>query len=100
MYKHIIKFTCILLLASCSSAPYHGAKNPSIKVAEKRIDLGDTHKTKQMLNQQYKDWRHVQHHMGGTSKKGIDCSGLVYRTYRTKFGINMPRSTEYQSEIG
>jgi cell wall-associated NlpC family hydrolase len=100
MYKHIIVFIYIILLTACSSAPYYGAKNSSIKVAETRVDLSDTHKTKQILNQQYKDWRHVQHRMGGTSKKGIDCSGLVYRTYRTEFGFDMPRSTEYQSNVG
>ncbi|MFV2057498.1 MAG: NlpC/P60 family protein, partial [Thiohalomonadales bacterium] len=100
MYKHVVVFICIILLASCSSAPYYGANNPSIKVAEKRVDLSDTYKIKQILNQQHKDWRYVQHQMGGTSKKGIDCSGLVYRIYRTKFGLDMPRSTEYQSKIG
>lgn len=100
MYKHFVVFICLILLTACASAPYHGAKNSSIKVAEKSVDLGDTHKIKQVLNQQYKDWRYVQHRMGGTSKKGIDCSGLVYRTYRSKFGFDMPRSTEYQSEIG
>jgi cell wall-associated NlpC family hydrolase len=100
MYKHFVVFICIILLNSCASAPYHGANYSSIKVSEKRVDLGDTQKIKQVLNQQYKDWRYVQHRMGGTSKKGIDCSGLVYRIYRTKFGFDMPRSTEYQSEIG
>ena len=38
--------------------------------------------------------------MGGTSRKGVDCSGLVYQTYRTKFGVAMPRSTEQQSKMG
>jgi cell wall-associated NlpC family hydrolase len=38
--------------------------------------------------------------MGGVSKNGIDCSGLVYQTYRTKLGFDMPRSTEYQSKVG
>lgn len=100
MYKQVVVLICMILLTACSSAPYYAPKNPSIKVAENRIDLGDTHKIQQILDQQYKDWRYVQHRMGGTSKKGIDCSGLVYRTYRTKFGFDMPRSTEYQSEIG
>ena len=100
MYRHIVVFICILLLTACSSTPYYDAKNSPVKVAEKRVDLSDTRITKQILNQQYKDWRHVQHRMGGISKKGIDCSGLVYLTYRTKFGFNMPRSTEYQAEVG
>ena len=100
MYKLVVVFVCVMLLTACSSAPYYGSKNPSVKVAGKRVDLNDTHKIKQILNQQYKDWRHVQHRMGGVSKKGIDCSGMVYQTYRTKLGFDMPRSTEYQSKVG
>ena len=100
MYKLVIVFVCAMLLTACSSAPYYGATNSSVKVAEIRIDLSDTHKVKQILNQQYKDWRHVQHRMGGLSKNGIDCSGLVYQTYRAKLGINLPRSSKDQSKIG
>ena len=38
--------------------------------------------------------------MGGLSKEGIDCSGFVYVTYLEKFGIELPRSTKLQSQIG
>ncbi len=100
MYKLVIVFVCAMLLPACSSAPYYGSTNSSVKVAEIRIDLSDTHKVKQILDQQYKDWRHVQHRMGGLSKNGIDCSGLVYQTYRAKLGINLPRSSKDQSKIG
>jgi cell wall-associated NlpC family hydrolase len=100
MYKLVVIFVCAMLLTACSTAPYYDSKNSSVKVAEKRVDLSDTHKIKQILNQQYKDWRYVPHRMGGVSKKGIDCSGLVYHVYRTKLGFDMPRSTEYQSELG
>lgn len=100
MYKLVPAIICTILLIACSSAPYQGYKNPSVKMSSSRVDLNDTRKVKQILNQQYKDWRHVKHRMGGMSKKGIDCSGLVYKTYRTKFGINVPRSTELQSRVG
>ena len=100
MYKIVVILVCAMLLTACSSAPYYGSKNSSVKVADKRVDFSDTRKIKLILNQQYKDWRHAQHRMGGISKKGVDCSGLVYQTYRAKFGFDMPRSTEYQSEVG
>ncbi len=64
------------------------------------MDLADSAKVKQVLNQQYRDWRDVPHRMGGTSKDGIDCSGLVYTTYRTLFGVDVPRSTASQSRSG
>jgi len=89
-----------MLLTACASAPYYGSNKPPVKVAGKHVDLSDTHKVKQILNQQYKDWRYVPYRMGGVSKNGIDCSGLVYQTYRTKLGFDIPRSTEYQSKIG
>lgn len=38
--------------------------------------------------------------MGGMSKKGIDCSGLVYVTYLSRLGMHVPRSTELQSSVG
>ena len=38
--------------------------------------------------------------MGGLSKKGVDCSGLVYLTYRENLGIEIPRSTALQSKTG
>jgi probable lipoprotein NlpC len=100
MLKLVVVIVCAILLASCSSAPYHASGNPAIKVAAKRVDLSDSHNTKLILDQQYNDWRRVRYRMGGLSKNGIDCSGLVYLTYREKFGIDMPRSTEYQSKMG
>ncbi len=100
MNKLVIVTVCTILLTSCSSAPYYSSSDLSIKVSETRVDLNDSDKIKQILNQQYNDWRHVHHRMGGTTKNGIDCSGLVYQIYRTQLGINMPRSTEYQSKTG
>ena len=100
MIKLVVVIVCTILLTSCSSAPYYSSRNTSIKVSATRVDLNDSEKVKQILNQQYNDWRNVRHRMGGTTKNGIDCSGLVYQTYRTKLGINMPRSTDYQSKTG
>ena len=100
MYKLLVLTVCVTVLAACSSAPYKAHRDTSASVSDARIDLSDTHKVKQILNQQYNDWRHVKHRMGGTSRKGIDCSGLVYQTYRTKLGVDLPRSTENQSKTG
>lgn len=100
MNKTLIIFACAILLTACSSVPYHGATRQPVKVSDTAIDMSDTTRVKKILNQQYNDWHHVKHRMGGLSKKGIDCSGLVYRTYRTRLGVDMPRSTEYQSRMG
>lgn len=36
---------------------------------------------------------------GGNSKTGIDCSGLIQRSYRT-IGIDLPRTAKAQSKVG
>lgn len=100
MKKHLVLFVCVMLLASCSSAPRHGPVQSDSMVSGQRMDLADSEQVKQVLNQQYQDWRDVPHRMGGTSKNGVDCSGLVYTTYRTRFGVDVPRSTASQSRSG
>ncbi len=52
------------------------------------------------MYQQHTQWKGVKYKMGGLSKKGIDCSGFAYATYREKFGIALPRSTKLQSQVG
>lgn len=37
---------------------------------------------------------------GGTTPAGFDCSGLVQYCYREVFGIELPRTTYYQCEVG
>ncbi|MCU4157083.1 C40 family peptidase [Carboxylicivirga sp. A043] len=41
----------------------------------------------------------VEHKMGGASHKGLDCSGLVYVSFK-KHGIQMPRSSTEQGRVG
>jgi cell wall-associated NlpC family hydrolase len=100
MIKSIAIFIFTAIIAACSSSPYIEPKNPEVVLAATRIDLNNTTKIKAILNEQHKDWHRVDHSTGGLSKNGIDCSGLVYRTYREKFGIDVPRSTEHQSKAG
>ncbi|WP_289465655.1 NlpC/P60 family protein, partial [Klebsiella pneumoniae] len=38
--------------------------------------------------------------LGGSTKKGIDCSAFVQRTFREQFGLELPRSTSEQQDTG
>lgn len=64
------------------------------------VDLNDSRLVKKKLYAQYREWKGVKYRMGGLNKKGIDCSGFVYLTYRSKFGLKLPRSTELLSQAG
>lgn len=41
-------------------------------------------------------WRGTPYHYGGTTHKGVDCSGFVWRTLRDKFHIPLDRLTTEQ----
>lgn len=53
-----------------------------------------------LLYGQYSNWEGTRYRLGGLSKKGVDCSGLVYLTYRDLFGVELPRSTADQVHRG
>ena len=55
---------------------------------------------KQVFMDFYSDWKNVKYKMGGTSKSGIDCSGFTQKVYKEKFGIELPRTTVTQVNIG
>ncbi|ALB67467.1 bifunctional murein DD-endopeptidase/murein LD-carboxypeptidase [Cronobacter dublinensis] len=55
---------------------------------------------KSRIMDQYADWKGVRYRLGGSTKSGIDCSGFVQRTFREQFGLELPRSTYEQQEMG
>lgn len=55
---------------------------------------------KSRLMDQYAAWKGVRYRLGGNTKKGIDCSAFVQRTFREQFGLELPRSTYEQQATG
>lgn len=55
---------------------------------------------KSKLMDQYASWKGVRYRLGGDSRRGIDCSAFVQRTFRDQFGMELPRSTYEQQETG
>ncbi len=49
---------------------------------------------------QYASWKGVRYRLGSSTRKGIDCSAFVQRTFREQFGLELPRSTSEQQETG
>lgn len=84
------------LLSGC------GINRPSSDAAQEQqqLDLSNPSWVKEILYTQYDEWRSVKYKAGGLSKKGVDCSGLVFLTYDSRFSIKLPRSTDEQVNIG
>lgn len=92
-----------LFIAGCASnarAPV--APEPEItiieEIVEPAIDFNEFVKARLMA--QYNEWKGTPYKYNSISNKGIDCSGFMLVTFKSQFGIEMPRSTDMQVKLG
>lgn len=100
----------IVLISSARNSRFQqvidGVSNDTIK--EKLIAFEKEGIEKQVNTENYdadvvveyaKSFVGTPHQMGGISKKGIDCSGLVYAVH-AKVGVSLPHSSHDQARFG
>jgi len=96
MYRRVLwsgaLFMFSLVLSACSgfqalpgSHQNNGIENPDVR---------------SRLYKEYEQWKGTPYRLGGLSTSGLDCSGLVYLTFRDEFGTALPRSTKQQQTKG
>ncbi|MGM3174242.1 bifunctional murein DD-endopeptidase/murein LD-carboxypeptidase [Dickeya lacustris] len=75
--------------------------DPSLQASQDEFEaMVRNVEVKSKLLAQYANWKGVRYRLGGDSRKGIDCSGFVQRTFREQFGLDLPRSSYEQQDIG
>jgi len=95
--KNIIFILIALGLSGCATAPknmMHLETNADSYVLQNKAVA------KNILLSQYYEWKGTKYKYGGLSKDGIDCSGFIYLTYASKFGIKLPRRSIIQGKVG
>lgn len=80
----------VMLLQACSSRSPHSLLDTPLSKQQ----------VKHSLKKQHNNWKGVKYRMGGMSKKGIDCSAFVYRTFKDRMQVRLPRTTILQSQVG
>lgn len=96
--RNIVRFAVLVsvtsLLMSC------GALQERSSLSLNTAKLTDSAYVKKVLYSQFNDWQGVRYRYGGLSRSGIDCSGFVYVTFKTKLGLDLPRTTALQTRLG
>ena len=52
------------------------------------------------LDNAYNDWKGTKYVLGGTTRRGIDCSAFMQTVFSDYLGVNLPRSTREQIKEG
>jgi probable lipoprotein NlpC len=97
------------LLAGCASRPAPhveerdagGDPPPLLRDAVPAESLdGEASPVLPLLRAQAERWRGVPYRLGGSSEAGVDCSAFVQITFRSKLGVDLPRTTEELAREG
>ena len=94
----LVRMMLVGLLASligCSSVPQNAPQpereSPLVTVEQMQ---------QQALMAVYQEWEGVPYRLGGSSKKGIDCSAFVSMAYANIMGLTLPRTVGEQRHLG
>ena len=97
LMKNIVLVIIALGLSGCATA----SKNlMHLETNADSVLLQNKAVAKNILLAQYDEWKGVKYKSGGLSKDGIDCSGFIYVTFLSKFGIKLPRNSIIQGKVG
>ena len=86
-----------VLTGCASSAPAHTSA-PSD--AEYTAEPSSAQQTARQLETAAERWIGTPYRYGGTSARGIDCSGLIQILYADALGLELPRTTRDQRRVG
>ncbi|MFH2064249.1 MAG: NlpC/P60 family protein [Pseudomonadota bacterium] len=95
-----ILLTIIMILAGCAGLVPHQPEPSVAPGPEDQTAIRNNALIRKKLMDQYTEWKGTRYRAGGLSRNGVDCSGFVYLTFRSKLNIHLPRSADLQSRCG
>lgn len=101
--KSILSFVCIfliLLLFACKSSKNSSSASSNRSDKNKNVEVkkSESGKVKQLIKAA-KSYTGTRYKYGGTSRAGIDCSGLTSLSFK-EIGVSLPRTANEQSTLG
>jgi len=71
-----------------------------LTLPEQALSQAAIRSAEQQLRGEINFWLGTPYQLGGTSRRGIDCSGFVQQIYRSAFAIDLPRTAAEQGLVG
>ena len=95
----------VLIICSCATKPVSdkGTPGPLVSHQDTNADCvisKSASDKERLIREVVERWSGTPHKLGGLDRTGIDCSGFVQRIYKDLFHIQLPRTTQLQSQIG
>jgi len=92
----LLMLIAVVLGTGCTSTRPAPDARPSDQSAA-RTDAGTV---EPRLRAEARRWDGVPHRLGGTDRRGVDCSGLTQALYADVLDLRLPRDTRRQSRVG
>jgi len=104
MKKNALILIFIISFSACKSTKNRRVvtkKTRTTKTVKRTTPINSNTSTKSVSNvvNYAKTFEGVRYKYGGTTKKGMDCSGLIYTSYKNE-NISLPRTTRDLSKTG
>ena len=93
-FKSLLVCCSVATLVACSTS---GTKNSRINY---KGQINDPIMAIALLSERQYEWAGTPYVLGGSGRKGVDCSGFVQTTFFDRFGIKLPRQTKDQANYG
>lgn len=91
-------FLLLLLVSSCKSKKSYSSKKRQTHTVKVKT-TAKASKEAETIVKYAKTFDGTRYKYGGTTKKGMDCSGLIYTSYK-KYNVTLPRTTSGLKSTG
>ncbi len=99
LYITLLAFIIFAVACLPRSTPQETTSRPT-HYSKKTSGYSNSREIENRLRHEYKAWQGTRHRLGGTGRKGIDCSGFVKTVYKERFNIELPRTTKRLLKTG
>lgn len=98
MHILFLLFTLCIFISACK--PSARFRSDNVSATEARSESNESTSKSYELEKYVREWLNTPYNYGGTTKKGVDCSGFSSQVMLNVYKIEIPRTAEDQFNQG